>query len=618
MLFKNKFLLLFFLLSIGISISGISQTKIDSLQTELKKTVNKKEKLKTLNALTKQMIRKNHKKLIPNLKAYISLAKELKEYDLLASKSRFLIQQYLFQGKNDEAYKLCDSILSFKSKFKLKKSEAHILLKKGGIDFAELKFKNAVSNYKKSAKLFLQSKDSIFAADAYFFSGQAYNNSGDFVKAITQLETAYILYEKLKDYNYMFSVANELRLILRRNGLKQKANEELIKDIQKAKKYNVYGSLYLMYARTVEQLLSDKKGEEAKVFLDSMHALSPKIKDIGVKKREEIVYDIFMLQYSLLKKDTKNADKYYLEYEKKTQKFKQRSFLSHFHNLKTKYLISKKEYSKALKGLLQYRKEVNYGDANSFYYLESEKLLSELYEKFKDFENSTFHKNNYLRLKDSIHNNAITNSYTYHQSRLETAQKEKKIIKQDAEIHQLETENKLASSKRNTLIALLFSLLLITLGIWLRGKIKKEQLKREIEKNKEELNNFTHQLLLKRKEQEELEQQFEKLKESLKEKESINSIQELIASKILTKDDWYNFKEKFTKVHPSFFNEIRNKGYSLTKSEERLVALEKLKLDNNEIAKILGVSLDSVFISRYRLRKKINAPKEIPLLEFLS
>lgn len=115
-----------------------------------------------------------------------------------------------------------------------------------------------------------------------------------------------------------------------------------------------------------------------------------------------------------------------------------------------------------------------------------------------------------------------------------------------------------------------------------------------------------------------LEKLIKKNKASSKTNDNTKKLHDLIAGKILTKEDWYSFKEKFNQVYPLFFNKIKEKGIKLTNSEERLVSLEKLGLDNNQIAKVLGISLDSVFVNRYRIRKKVNAPKGITILEFLE
>ncbi len=139
-----------------------------------------------------------------------------------------------------------------------------------------------------------------------------------------------------------------------------------------------------------------------------------------------------------------------------------------------------------------------------------------------------------------------------------------------------------------------------------------------LEKNKQELINYTKQLVAKSKEQEELAKELDKLKAEVVEKSSLKKLHEVAAEKILTKDDWYNFKEKFVRAYPSFFESINQKGYQLTQSEERLVAMEKLGLDTRQIANMLAISEDSVMMNRYRLRKKINAPKAAPILEYLE
>ena len=93
-------------------------------------------------------------------------------------------------------------------------------------------------------------------------------------------------------------------------------------------------------------------------------------------------------------------------------------------------------------------------------------------------------------------------------------------------------------------------------------------------------------------------------------------MEELTTTKILTKDDWVLFKEKFNAVHPLFFTRI--KKYKLTESEKRLLALEKLNLNNTDISSILGIAGKSVVVTRYRLRKKLSIPKDISIADHLE
>ncbi|WP_420553472.1 hypothetical protein [Tenacibaculum aiptasiae] len=594
------------------------QTKLDSLQTVYQNTRDRKEKLNVLNKITKQMIRKNHQELIPKLEEYMSLAKELKEYDLMASKSRFLIQQYLIKGENKEAMSLIDSMLTYKPYFKKVNSEAHLLLKRGGVNFSELNYKKAIKDYQKSANLFLISKDSIFAADAYFFTGQAYSNTGNFVKAIDELEKAVTLYETLKDYHYMFLVNKELDLIYRRNGLSDLANKKLLKLIDKSKAYKSFSNLTFFYLSLASKKIDDKKLELAEEYLDSAKYYKEYITDISIKSYNKLTLKNVELRLKTEQNDLKAADKIYdsvLQFEVKNKHVK---LIESFKLYKANYLLKKGKINEALSLLKNAKEFAEKNSKKNSNLLNVEKLLGTVYEKLGKEKEALIHKNNYIILKDSINKLSLTNALAFHQTRFETAQKEKEILKQESEIQQLEAEKKIAAGKRNTLIAILFSIILIGFGIWWKGKQKRKQLLEKIEKNKEELTEFTHQLLQKRKEQDELKSQLAELKEKVTEKEAVSSIQDLIATKILTKEDWYTFKKKFTSVYPNFFLDIKNKGYKLTKAEERLVSLEKLGLDNSEIANMLGVSLDTIFMSRYRLRKKITAPKEVSIIEYLS
>ncbi len=106
-----------------------------------------------------------------------------------------------------------------------------------------------------------------------------------------------------------------------------------------------------------------------------------------------------------------------------------------------------------------------------------------------------------------------------------------------------------------------------------------------------------------------LTRELEELKTENRRERYGKKLQYLASIKILTPDDWYTCKHKFTMVYPTFFANLKNKNYELTKSEERLLAMEKLDLDNTEIVNMLAISQNSVIRSCSRLRKKINAPK---------
>jgi DNA-directed RNA polymerase specialized sigma24 family protein len=73
---------------------------------------------------------------------------------------------------------------------------------------------------------------------------------------------------------------------------------------------------------------------------------------------------------------------------------------------------------------------------------------------------------------------------------------------------------------------------------------------------------------------------------------------------LLTENDWQEFKTLFNGVHPDFFVSLQSRYPGLSQGEIRVLALCKLQLSSQEMAAMLGISLQSVRTSRYRLRKK--------------
>jgi len=94
-------------------------------------------------------------------------------------------------------------------------------------------------------------------------------------------------------------------------------------------------------------------------------------------------------------------------------------------------------------------------------------------------------------------------------------------------------------------------------------------------------------------------------------------IQKLQTSTILTETDWDDFRHLFERVHKDFFIKLRRDYPGLTQAEIRLIALSKLDLSKNEMAEMLGVSLDAIRKTRQRIRKKLDLADERALDNFL-
>jgi len=73
----------------------------------------------------------------------------------------------------------------------------------------------------------------------------------------------------------------------------------------------------------------------------------------------------------------------------------------------------------------------------------------------------------------------------------------------------------------------------------------------------------------------------------------------LLSSSLLTNDDWDEFQRRFEQVHPGFFWHLRTQVPDITPAEERLLALSQLRLDTRQMGRMLGISPNSIRMTRY-------------------
>jgi len=81
---------------------------------------------------------------------------------------------------------------------------------------------------------------------------------------------------------------------------------------------------------------------------------------------------------------------------------------------------------------------------------------------------------------------------------------------------------------------------------------------------------------------------------------------------------WEEFRETFGQVHQQFFDTLKQHSDELTGNDLRLLSLIKLNLTSGDIATLLGISQDSLRVSRYRLKKKLNLGAEESLTTFIQ
>ncbi len=82
--------------------------------------------------------------------------------------------------------------------------------------------------------------------------------------------------------------------------------------------------------------------------------------------------------------------------------------------------------------------------------------------------------------------------------------------------------------------------------------------------------------------------------------------------------DWDQFAQHFDSVYSDFLAALQEQYPNLTAGESKLCAYLRLNLTSKEISQLMNITVKSVELNRYRLRKKLQLSTEVNLANFLS
>ncbi|TCD02542.1 tetratricopeptide repeat protein [Pedobacter psychroterrae] len=151
-------------------------------------------------------------------------------------------------------------------------------------------------------------------------------------------------------------------------------------------------------------------------------------------------------------------------------------------------------------------------------------------------------------------------------------------------------------------------------------EVQKKAMEADLELKSKELTSHTLHLIQKNQLLEELKSRLsEMIKDDKRDqRKELKQVINLITFNNNQEKNWDDFRIVFERVHENFFESLKKHSKALTASELRLVALLKMNLSSADIATMLGISQDSLRISRYRLRKKLNLEEGENLSAFLQ
>jgi tetratricopeptide (TPR) repeat protein len=244
---------------------------------------------------------------------------------------------------------------------------------------------------------------------------------------------------------------------------------------------------------------------------------------------------------------------------------------------------------------------------------------TQIFREMGNYDSAFYYNNLWSRVNDSLEKVVATSSLAISKAKLndETSR---------YNIQNLNKEKRSQLLLRNIIIAaivvLSFVVVLAVNRQRLKEKLKTEKaeqeklrMEQEVASAKEQLKMFTENLVEKTNLIEKLESQA-KGKQATSEQQAI--ISELSRQTILTEEDWNKFRSLFEKIYPGFFVNLREKVSDITIAELRMAALTRLHLSTNQIASILGISANSVYKTKQRLRQRLDIDPETDIEEAIA
>ena len=144
-------------------------------------------------------------------------------------------------------------------------------------------------------------------------------------------------------------------------------------------------------------------------------------------------------------------------------------------------------------------------------------------------------------------------------------------------------------------------------------RLKNEQLEKDIEGKSRELAVATMSTLKRNEFLNTIKAELDTIKGETKAKQLIKSIN----AKLKNNDDWEYFKKAFDNTDKALFSQLKEAHPSLTKNDLKLCAYLRLNLSSKEIAPLLNISIHSVEVKRYRLRKKMGLSRSQGIVEYI-
>ncbi len=149
-------------------------------------------------------------------------------------------------------------------------------------------------------------------------------------------------------------------------------------------------------------------------------------------------------------------------------------------------------------------------------------------------------------------------------------------------------------------------------------KLQNEKLANEVLLKKKELANASMHLVEREDALARVKEELQTLYKKTGHNHDVKTALQLVNELEKNKSNWDQFASHFNEINNDFLKKLKAKFPSLTNADLKVCAYLQLNLSTKEIAQLMNISVRGVDIGRYRLRKKLQLPRELSLTDFLN
>ncbi len=480
---------------------------------------------------------------------------------------------------------------------------------------------SAIYNLKKGVEYYTAQKDTINLINTLCNLSAIYDNVLDYGKSSDGYWDALLLADHSNDNISKARIYQELGWLynsyrrqeesLRYFNMSLKLKKQLVEQNKISRSYLVSNYFAIVNCFRVNNNL-----EMTKVYLDSCEIALKKINPI---EKSYYVESEKAFYKAVVGKNYEGAQKILIEaktfFEKTDPSYLTVIYflIGEVYRMSGDFNNSIKHYEESLKFSEMYNKHLGY---KLFNY----EVLSNLYYDKGIYKVAFYYKNLVLELNEKIFGRSSQNNKHLIEikDKYRLQKETEKALLKEAKIEKLENQKRI--SFLQNIMMVLFVVFLILYGLLLFRNLRRKH-KLENEKTKEVMALKNRELTASALQLIEKEEFIIKLKDSISKNNEIDlkSINRMINGfQNSPGGNWEEFEARFTSINQSFYNTIRKKYPNLGQTDLKICALIKLGFSSKEMSSLLGITIESVHTSRYRLRKKLGLKKGGNLIEFMS